>query len=377
MIGMNTSKFKCSLNLIYNSTEMFTKDSYRNVGQTDLKVSPITLGTMTFGDQNSQSDAFEQLDYAISKGINSIDVAEMYPVPPKSETCHRTEEIIGNWLQDKKREELVISTKIAGPRRSIDWIRGGPKSLNQNNITEAINGSLKRLKTDYVDLLYLHWPERNVPMFGGYKFNPDDDYDNKSKISWVSIEAQLTSVENLIKAGKVKYFALSNEWPWGLMEFIRLAKTKNLPLVCTIQNSYNLLNRIVELGMTEIFFRENLSFFSYSPLAFGHLSGKYLKDPKAVGRVNLFPGYAQRYNKKGVNKAIKKYEALAERRKISLTNLALNFVYRQWFVTSTVIGATNINQLKENISAYELDIINDELIEEIDEIHLEVMNPAP
>ena len=190
---------------------MFTKNNYRNVGQTELRVSPITLGTMTFGDQNTQSDAFEQLDYAASKGINSIDVAEMYPVPPKANTCHRTEEIIGNWLEGKKREDFVISTKIAGPRRSIDWIRGGPKSLDRENINEAVNDSLKRLKTDYVDLLYLHWPERNVPMFGGYKFDPKDDFLNKEKINWVSIEEQLLSIEHLIKAGKVRYFALSNE----------------------------------------------------------------------------------------------------------------------------------------------------------------------
>ena len=356
---------------------MFTKNSYRNVGQTELRVSPITLGTMTFGDQNTQSDAFEQLDYAVSKGINSVDVAEMYPVPPKANTCHRTEEIIGNWLKGKKREDLVISTKIAGPRRSIDWIRGGAKSLDHKNINDAVNGSLKRLKTEYVDLLYLHWPERNVPMFGGYKFDPKDDYLNEKKINWVSIEEQLVSIEHLIKSGKVRYFALSNEWPWGLMEFIRLAKIKNLPLVCNLQNSYSLLNRIVELGMTEIFFREKLSFFSYSPLAFGHLSGKYIKDPMANGRVNLFPGYAKRYNRIGVNKAIEKYDSLAKSRNVSLTELALSFVYSQWFVTSTVIGATNINQLKQNISAYELDIIDDELIQEVDNIHLEVMNPAP
>ena len=356
---------------------MFTKNNYINVGQTELRVSPITLGTMTFGDQNTQSDAFEQLDYAASKGINSIDVAEMYPVPPKANTCHRTEEIIGNWLEGKKREDFVISTKIAGPRRSIDWIRGGPKSLDRENINEAVNDSLKRLKTDYVDLLYLHWPERNVPMFGGYKFDPKDDFLNKEKINWVSIEEQLLSIEHLIKAGKVRYFALSNEWPWGLMEFIRLAKIKNLPLVCTLQNSYSLINRIVELGMTEIFFREKLSFFSYSPLGFGHLSGKYLNDPKASGRVNLFPGYAQRYNKSGVKKAIEKYDALAAKRNVSLTDLALSFVYSQWFVTSTVIGATNMNQLKQNIAAYGLDIVDEELIQEIDAIHLHVMNPAP
>ncbi len=356
---------------------MFTKNNYRNVGQTELKVSPITLGTMTFGDQNSQSDAFEQLDYAVSKGINSIDVAEMYPVPPKAETCNLTEEIVGNWLTDKKREDFVISTKIAGPRRSIDWIRGGPKSMDKENINEAVNGSLKRLKTDYIDLLYLHWPERNVPMFGQYKFDPKDDFVNGKRITWVSIEEQLKSIDYLIKAGKVRYFALSNEWPWGLMEFIRLAKIENLPLVCNLQNSYSLLNRMVELGMTEILFRENLSFFSYSPLAFGHLSGKYIENPNANGRVNLFPGYARRYNKVGVVNAIQKYNLLAKKRNINLTDLALNFVYSQWFVTSTIIGATNINQLKQNISAYGLDIIDDELIKEIDNIHLRTMNPAP
>jgi len=214
-------------------------------------------------------------------------------------------------------------------------------------------------------------------MFGQYKFDPKDDFVNGKRITWVSIEEQLKSIDYLIKAGKVRYFALSNEWPWGLMEFIRLAKIENLPLVCNLQNSYSLLNRMVELGMTEILFRENLSFFSYSPLAFGHLSGKYIENPNANGRVNLFPGYARRYNKVGVVNAIQKYNLLAKKRNINLTDLALNFVYSQWFVTSTIIGATNINQLKQNISAYGLDIIDDELIKEIDNIHLRTMNPAP
>ncbi|MDC0183312.1 aldo/keto reductase [Nitrosomonadales bacterium] len=355
---------------------MFNKKDYKKVGQTELRVSPITLGTMTFGDQNSQKEAFEQLDYALAQGINSFDVAEMYPVPPKPETCNATEIIIGNWLKDKKREELVISTKIAGPRRSIDWIRGGPKSLDEKNINEAVNNSLKRMKTDYIDLLYLHWPERNVPMFGQYKFEPEEDFINRKKIQWISIEEQLISLERLIKEGKVRFIALSNEYPWGVMEFLRIAKEKKLPIICTIQNSFSLINRIVELGLTEILFRENLGFFSYSPLGFGHLTGKYVLDSNAKGRINLFPGYAQRYNKPGVVIAVEDYLKLAKEFNLSLTQMALSFVFSQWFVTSTIVGATSMNQLKENLSAYKIGL-EDDILEKIDSVHLKTMNPAP
>lgn len=355
---------------------MFNKKDYKKVGQTELKVSPITLGTMTFGDQNSQKEAFEQLDYALAQGINSFDVAEMYPVPPKPETCNATEIIIGNWLKDKKREELVISTKIAGPRRAIDWIRGGPKSLDEKNINEAVNNSLKRMKTDYVDLLYLHWPERNVPMFGQYKFEPEEEFINRKKIQWISIEEQLISLERLIKDGKVRFIALSNEYPWGVMEFLRIAKEKKLPIICTIQNSFSLINRIVELGLTEILFRENLGFFSYSPLGFGHLTGKYILDSNANGRINLFPGYAQRYNKPGVAIAVEDYLNLAQEFNLSLTQMALSFVFSQWFVTSTIVGATSMNQLKENLSAYKIGL-PDDILEKIDSVHLKTMNPAP
>tara|TARA_B110000008_G_scaffold61299_1_gene60993 strand:+ start:298 stop:1365 length:1068 start_codon:yes stop_codon:yes gene_type:complete len=355
---------------------MFNKKDYKKVGQTELKVSPITLGTMTFGDQNSQKEAFEQLDYALAQGINSFDVAEMYPVPPKPETCNATEIIIGNWLKDKKREELVISTKIAGPRRAIDWIRGGPKSLDEKNINEAVNNSLKRMKTDYVDLLYLHWPERNVPMFGQYKFEPEEEFINRKKIQWISIEEQLISLERLIKDGKVRFIALSNEYPWGVMEFLRIAKEKKLPIICTIQNSFSLINRIVELGLTEILFRENLGFFSYSPLGFGHLTGKYILDSNAKGRINLFPGYAQRYNKPGVAIAVEDYLKLAQEFNLSLTQMALSFVFSQWFVTSTIVGATSMNQLKENLSAYKIGL-PDDILEKIDSVHLKTMNPAP
>ena len=355
---------------------MFNKKDYKKVGQTELRVSPITLGTMTFGDQNSQKEAFEQLDYALAQGINSFDVAEMYPVPPRPETCNATEIIIGNWLKDKKREELVISTKIAGPRRSIDWIRGGSKFLDEKNINEAVNNSLKRMKTDYVDLLYLHWPERNVPMFGQYKFEPEEEFINRKKIQWISIEEQLKSLERLIKEGKVRFIALSNEYPWGVMEFLRIAKEKKLPIICTIQNSFSLINRIVELGLTEILFRENIGFFSYSPLGFGHLTGKYILDSNAKGRINLFPGYAQRYNKPGVAVAVEDYLKLAQEFNLSLTQMALSFVFSQWFVTSTIVGATSMNQLKENLSAYKIGL-QDDILEKIDSVHLKTMNPAP
>ena len=257
-------------------------------------------------------------------------------------TCNATEIIIGNWIEKKKSSGSSLSTKIAGPRRSIDWIRGGPKSLDDKNISEAVNNSLRRMKTDYVDLLYLHWPERNVPMFGQYKFDPKDEYKNSKKIQWVSIEEQLKSLMKLVDDGKVRYIALSNEYPWGVMEFIRVAKEKKLPLICAVQNSYSLINRIAELGLSEILYREDLGFFTYSPLGFGHLTGKYIQDPESSGRVNLFPGYAKRYSKPGVTLAVEDYLHIAKESNLSLTQMALSFAYRQWFVTSTVIGATHI-----------------------------------
>ena len=331
---------------------------------------------MTFGDQNSQNEAFQQLDFVNEQGINSYDLAEMYPVPPKAETCTRTEIIFGNWLKNRKREDLIISTKIAGPRRNISWIRDGKLSLNMNNITKSVEGSLKRLQTDYIDILYLHWPERNVPMFGEYKFDINLEFKNGKKINWVSIEEQLIALEILVNSGKIRYIALSNEWAWGVMEFIRIAREKKLPVICNLQNNFSLLNRIAELGLTEIIYREELGFFAYSPLGFGHLSGKYIRNPAAKGRVTLFKGYAKRFDKPGVQKAVSEYVKLADSIEVSPARLALAFTYQQWFVTSTVIGATNLNQLKENIDAYKLKL-NQETLNKIDEIHLTCMNPAP
>jgi aryl-alcohol dehydrogenase-like predicted oxidoreductase len=352
------------------------KQNYRKLGHSDLLISPITLGTMTFGEQNTESEAFLQLDWAITHGINFIDTAEMYPVPPKENTFTATETIVGHWLKRQKREDIVLATKAAGPRRALNWIRNGPKAFDEKNLREAVEGSLKRLQTDYIDLYQLHWPERNVPMFGQYKFDPSAEMEGSKLKEWVPIHEQLEALNKLVLEGKIKYIGISNEQSWGVMEFIRIAREKKLPLIASIQNCYNLINRGLEFGMTEILYREKIGLLAYSPLAFGHLTGKYLKDIDARGRVTLFKGFAQRYDKANVFPAVKAYEALALKHGKTLTEMALAFAYHQWFVTSTIIGATSLDQLKENIEAYNISL-SKELLDEIEIIHLTHMNPAP
>ena len=343
---------------------------YRHLGTSNLKVSAICLGTMTYGQQNSEAEAHSQLDYAFDHGINFIDTAEMYPVPPRAETCNRTETILGNWLKGKPREKVILATKVTGPRRAMQWIRGGPSSLNRDNIRAAIDGSLGRLQTDYLDLYQLHWPERNVPMFGQYQFDPDQEK------GWISIQEQLEALAELVQEGKIRYIGLSNEQPWGVMEFLRIAKEYNLPRIASVQNCYNLINRGLEFGLTEIIYRENLSLLAYSPLAFGHLSAKYLSDLQAHGRVTLFKGFAQRYDKPNVEPAVKAYAALAQKHHLTPAQMALSFVCHRWFVTSMIIGATNMSQLAENITSWDKPL-SDEILSEIEAIHLRYMNPAP
>ena len=348
----------------------------RPLAHTDLHVSPICLGTMTFGDQNTEAEAHQQLDYAIDQGINFIDTAEMYPVPPKAETYTRTETMVGNWLKHQPRDQIILSGKVAGPRRGLGWIRGGPPSLDRANIRAAIEGSLQRMQTDYIDLYQLHWPERNVPMFGQYQFDPTQEFENGQQKEWVSIHTQLETLAELVKEGKVRYIGLSNEQPWGLMEFLRIAREYDLPRVATMQNCYNLINRGMEFGMTEVLYRENIGLLAYSPLAFGHLTGKYIDDPQAVGRVTMFLGYAQRYKKPNVGPASAAYAALARRHGLTPTQLALAFVYQRWFVSSTIIGATSMTQLQENIAAWQTSLSPD-ILQEIEALHLTYMNPAP
>ncbi|OIQ95289.1 general stress protein 69 [mine drainage metagenome] len=354
---------------------------YTKLADTDLNVSKICLGTMTYGDQNSEADAHEQLDYAVAQGINFIDTAEMYPVPPKAETYTRTETIVGTWLKNQPRDKIILGGKVSGPRRGMGWIRGGPPSLDRANIRAAIEGSLKRLQTDYIDVYQLHWPERNVPMFGQYLFDPANEFESgiyqqgEEKV-WVSIHAQLEALSELVQEGKIRYVGLSNEQPWGLMEFLRIAKEYNLPRIASVQNCYNLINRGMEFGMTEVLYRENIGLLAYSPLAFGHLTAKYIDDPAAKGRVTMFLGYAQRYKKPNVVPASAAYAKLAREHGMTPTQMALSFVYHRWFVSSTIIGATTMTQLKENIDAWNTKL-SPEVMQEIERLHLTMMNPAP
>lgn len=348
-----------------------------NLGQTDLKVSKVCLGTMTFGDQNTQEEAHAQLDYALAQGINFIDTAEMYPVPPKAETFTRTETMIGHWLKNQARDHIILGTKVAGRNRGLNYIRGGDDVLTRDNIRSAIHDSLKRLQTDYIDLYQIHWPERNVPLFGQYQFDPKLELDAKGQQkAWVSIHTQLETMAELIEEGKVRAIGLSNEQPWGIMEFLRLANEYNLPRVATLQNAYHLMNRTIDFGISEILYREKISLLAYSPLAFGHLSGKYADDPAAKGRVTLFRGYAQRYTKPGVSTASAAYAKLAREHGLTPTQLALSFVMHRWCVSSTIIGATSMAQLQENLASYSVKL-SDAVLAEIEKIHLTAPNPAP
>lgn len=342
--------------------------NYRQLGDSDLHVSEICLGTMTFGEQNGVDDAHRQLDYALSRGINFIDTAEMYPVPPRAETQGRTEEYVGQWLRSQARDKIVLATKVTGPARGFGWIRGGPRIARQH-IEQAIDASLKRLQTDYVDLYQIHWPDRNVPTFGQSVFDPGAERDT------TPIVEQLAVFADLIKVGKIRYLGLSNETPWGVLKFIRVAEQAGLPRIVSIQNACNLINRVFEYGLAEACYRERVGLLAYSPLGFGMLTGKYLY-PGASGRITLFPGFGQRYNKPNVNDAVAAHCGLALRAGMSPATLALAFVRSRWFVTSIIIGATGMEQLQENIDSTTVEL-SVEVLKEIDAIHARFTNPAP
>lgn len=341
---------------------------FNQIGDSELVVSELCLGTMTFGEQNLLADARQQLDYAISRDINFIDTAEMYPVPPRAETQGLTEEYIGQWLRHQQREKLVIASKVTGPARGFEWIRGGPRIIRQQ-IEQAIDASLKRLQTDYLDLYQIHWPDRNVPMFGQSHFNPENEREAET------IAEQLKVFSELIDAGKIRYLGLSNETPWGLNKFLSVASEAGSPRIISIQNAFNLLSREFESGLSEVCYHENVGLLAYSPLGFGYLSGKYLK-PGATGRVNKFPGFAQRYSKVNVGEAVSEYSKLATNAGLTPTAMALAFVRQKWFVSSTIIGATNLQQLEEDIDSGSV-CLSEDLIAEIDSIHQRFPNPAP
>ncbi len=344
---------------------------YRTLGNSDIKVSVIGLGTMTWGKQNDEKDAWEQMDVALDRGVNFFDTAEIYPVPPEEATSGDTERFIGTWLKNRgQRDKVVLAGKVCGRSSGLKWIRGGPR-LEPSQIEAALNASLKRLGTDYIDLYQLHWPERQTNFFGalGYTHVEEDEP--------VAIEEQLHALDRLVKSGKVRHVGLSNETPWGVCAFLDHAKERSLPRVRSIQNPYSLLNRIFEIGLAEVAIRENCGLLAYSPLGFGVLSGKYLGNKKPKGaRLTVFADQFPRYLQPIAQKATEKYVTLARENGLSPAQMALAFVNSRRFVTSNIIGATNIAQLTENIDSIDCRL-SDALCAEIDKIHKEIPNPAP
>ena len=343
---------------------------YKKLGTTDINVSLICLGTMTWGTQNNQDEAFAQMDFAFDKGVNFFDTAELYSVPPNSESYGKTETMIGNWFKTKKnRKKIILATKIAGP--GCSWIRGGKNSFNEKDIKEAIEGSLKRLQTDYIDLYQLHWPERSTNYFGKREFDVD-----KEEKSWNDFETILIALEKFIKEGKIRYIGVSNETPYGLSKFLEISKNKNLPRVMTVQNPYNLVNRTYEIGMSEISIREKCGLIPYYPLATGYLSGKYRNNKKPKNsRQALFKGW-ERHGNPIALKAYEEYFKLAEDHNLSPAKLAHAFVNSRPFVTSNIIGATSMDQLRENIESVDV-TLTDEILDKINLIHNNNPNPSP
>jgi aryl-alcohol dehydrogenase-like predicted oxidoreductase len=342
------------------------------LGRTGLEVTRVCLGTMTFGQQNSESDAHSQLDYALERGINFVDTAEMYPVPPRAETQGSTERYIGTWLKKSgKRSEIILASKIAGPNAAMSWVRGEKHNLDAANIRQAVEDSLRRLQTDYIDLYQIHWPSRNVPIFGANSFVPQKERPH------VPIEETLAALDEMVKAGKIRHIGVSNESAWGVCEFIKQSEVKGLPRIATIQNLYNLTARAFETALLdEVCFREDVGLLAYSPLAFGQLSAKYIDDPKAVGRLTIFPPtWSPRYLRPAVIEAAKEYAALARANGMTPAQMALAWCYSRWFVASTIIGATNLTQLKENIDAEQV-TLSDEVVAAIDAIHAKYTNPG-
>ncbi len=343
----------------------------RTLPGTDLHVSQVCLGTMTWGEQNTEADAHAQLDLALDAGINFIDTAEMYPVPPNGETQGRTEAYIGTWLaKRKRRDDVVIATKVAGPGRR-DWIRNGRTDLTAGIIAEAVDTSMARLQTDYIDLYQIHWPQRNVPNFGGVAFDPTKEKPGPA------IREQVEGMAAMIRAGKIRHYGLSNETTWGVCEFHRIAKELGVPGPVTLQNSYSLLSRNVDNDLAEALFRENMALLAYSPLAAGLLSGKYLGGAAPEGaRFTLFDSLGARFRKPIVAEAIDAYAALAKRRGLTLVQLALGYVASRWYLGSSIIGATTLDQLREDIAGGQVEL-DPETLAEIEALRGRYPNPAP
>lgn len=345
---------------------------YRTLGKTDIKVSTICLGTMTWGEQNTEAEGHDQMDYALERGINFFDTAEMYSVPARKETQGSTERIIGTWFKKTgNREKVILASKITGPT-ALYKLERGPFDFSKTQLHAALEGSLQRLQTDYIDLYQLHWPERKMNMFGrrGFSYDPDDTWtDNFQEV--------LHTLDELVKAGKIRHIGLSNEAPWGLMRFLQESERHQLARVVSIQNPYNLLNRLFEIGLAEMAIREKVGLLAYSPLAFGRLSGKFNRPEEDLSRarITLFKQYT-RYNSPQCLEAVEKYLQIAEKHGISLTHMALAFVNSRPFLTSNIVGATSLAQLKENIDSIEV-TLSPEVLKEIEAVHAAIPDPAP
>tara|TARA_B100000073_G_scaffold93629_1_gene74219 strand:- start:1349 stop:2383 length:1035 start_codon:yes stop_codon:yes gene_type:complete len=343
--------------------------NYKKLGNTDINVSTICLGTMTWGEQNTQSEAFEQMNYSLENGVNFWDTAELYAVPPKAETYGHTETIIGNWFEEtKKRKDIILASKVGGPSRK--YIRNGENSFTGKNLEDALHGSLKRLKTDYIDLYQLHWPERNVNNFGklGYEHKEND---------WNKFEDVLENLKKFIEQGKIRYVGLSNETPWGVMNYLQLAKDKSLPRMMAIQNPYSLLNRSYEVGLAEVSIREKIGCLAYSPLASGYLSGKYRNRQFPKGsRMERDFDFWTRYRKPNMENAVEDYYKISQKYDLDMSQMSIKFCEVQDFMTSVIIGATTMEQLKTNVESVKVNL-DSEVIKEINNVQKKYPNPCP
>ena len=345
--------------------------NYKKLGSTDVDVSTICLGTMTWGEQNSKADGFEQMDYAIDNGVNFWDTAEIYAIPMREETYGETENIIGEWFKKtKKRDKVILATKVSGPT-SKEYIRGGGCSYDKKSMSEALEKSLKRMQTDYIDLYQLHWPERNTNFFGQQGYEHDSNEKN-----WIAFDEILENLKKFVDAGKIRYVGLSNETAWGLAKCLELSKLKNLPKMMAVQNPYNLLNRTYEVGLAEISVREQSGLLAYSPLAFGYLTGKYRNNNMPKGsRIDLFKDFT-RYNNENSIKAIEEYYKISQKFNLDFAQMSIKFCEIQPFVTSVIIGATTMQQLKTNVESVNVKL-NNEIINEINEVQKIYPNPCP
>ena len=345
--------------------------NYKKLGSTDVNVSTICLGTMTWGEQNSKADGFEQMDYAIDNGVNFWDTAEIYAIPMREETYGETENIIGEWFKKtKKRDKVILATKVSGPT-SKEYIRGGGCSYDKKSMSEALEKSLKRMQTDYIDLYQLHWPERNTNFFGKQGYEHDSNEKN-----WIAFEEILENLKKFVDAGKIRYVGLSNETAWGLAKCLELSKLKNLPKMMAVQNPYNLLNRTYEVGLAEISVREQSGLLAYSPLAFGYLTGKYRNNNMPKGsRIDLFKDFT-RYNNENSIKAIEEYYKISQKFNLDFAQMSIKFCEIQPFVTSVIIGATTMQQLKTNVESVNVKL-NNEIINEINKVQKIYPNPCP